>query len=250
MKLLMCPESCWRGGRQEGSKREVFQNSRWEPVPAAHAAHGSTGRTGAEWGTVPPSLHRRPPSCACGAQGRGCIGKPCGMPMGSPGGCVAPTVTRPRVPEALGTSPLPVWPALTPHEPASGSCPRPCCRPRWGHVPGDKAGDTRCVVPALLPHPSPATPHGGDHLCPPSCPHRGDGQHPPSPCHHPPTPWGWGTGAWPWAVGRGLRGARGAPGCSPRRRAHFHLPAQPQAAATCFALGLSGLRHSWLARQG
>ena len=62
-------ESCWRGVRQEGSKQEAFQNSRWEPVPAAHAARGSVGRTGHRrvprprpaW---PHPASPPPPSCA------------------------------------------------------------------------------------------------------------------------------------------------------------------------------------------
>lgn len=179
-------ESCWRGVRQEGSKQEAFQNSRWEPVPAAHAARGSVGRTGHRrvprprpaWPhpASPPPPPLRP-------------GVPTRAPRGAPTYGGARSSPRRRAParEDARTHGC--------HQPPPPSCPGPR---------GRRRSAAPRTVPALRP------PHG------PTC--------------SPP----------PRAVGPGSsRQPPAAPGRDARRAAAltFTSSAQPQAAATCFALG-------------
>lgn len=101
-----------------------------------------------------------------------------------------------------------VCPALLSPHPAQHCAPALAPAATLGRdTSGDKEGAT--PSPSSLPPP----PQG-----PPASP-------PPS--THRPCPAGPGGG----------EGAAGGPGCSPCCPAHFHLPAQPQAGATCFALG-------------
>ena len=138
-------ESCWRGVRQEGSKQEAFQNSRWEPVPAAHAARGSVGRTGHRrvprprpaW---PHPASPPPPPLRPGCR-RGLHGAPRRTGARGPPRAGAPRHARTRGPTG----------AISPRRP-----------PAPAHVAGDEAlrpalcrRSARPTDPPAAPHPEP-----------------------------------------------------------------------------------------------
>lgn len=229
MNLLMCPELRAVGGesgRKEANRRlsRTAAGTRSLPHTLRTARRGGRGtaaspplRPGCPRGAVGcPSHAPRAHGAASELANPGTAGRP-GLPTGVRG-------TLPCAP--MGARPPPPFPAVPGAAGSYRTLPGAGLLPsaRRGHAAGAKAGDAPHAVPALLP------PSVQDHLRPP--PSRGAGQHPPAPRHH--------------------LGARepGAPGCSPRRRAHFHLLCSAPGSCHMFRIRRSGLRHSWVASQG
>lgn len=213
----MCPGSCRRGGRQEGNKREFFQNSRRELVPAAHAARSSTGSWGVPGGAGVQLPSSAPPSPAVSvARSSDALANTAGRPWGPQRGvrglctphrpCSVCSSSPTFIPGVQSPVPLGTSRGSYPAPPVSGSCPR-------------SPGGATCPVtprtlpaPGLRPHPVRATLHSGD-TCTPLAPLAAGWAAPTSPplrkarCER---RWEPGSGGGEGAVvRRGLRGGSG-----------------------------------------